>query len=319
MNNGNRSRDARQATLKDGVDDSIEALSSIVEPVHHGIYIDQPGGGEARIPADDQQRFGLAQHHTGTHLLHEGLRQVLGNQIQQAGSLVDINRLRFDFTYHNAIEKSQLIAIEDQVNEWISESVEVMITEENIDQAKARGAHAMFGEKYADQVRVVDIPTISIELCGGNHVMNTEHLESFKILSDSAVAAGTRRIEALVGKDRINDFNESQRITVYKDYKKRWDSVCSKASSAGVSIPNALSEDADISIINAELEKMMQLAKSIDKEILKQQKSEASMVFEQIQKTCQPLKNIDGVGVFQIISRQSIPVLRFSRSINLKK
>ena len=128
--------------------------------------------------------------------MHEGLRQVLGDQIQQAGSLVDINRLRFDFTYHNAIEKSQLIAIEDQVNEWISESVEVMITEENIDQAKARGAHAMFGEKYADQVRVVDIPTISIELCGGNHVMNTEHLESFKILSDSAVAAGTRRIES---------------------------------------------------------------------------------------------------------------------------
>ena len=101
---------------------------------------------------------------------------------------------------------------------------------------------------------------------------------------------GHAGLKALVGKDRINDFNESQRITIYKDYKKRWDSVCSKASSTGVSIPNALSEDADISIINAELEKMMQLAKSIDKEILKQQKSEASMVFEQIPKNMSTVK-----------------------------
>ena len=138
-------------------------------------------------------------NHTATHLLQAALKQVVDPGIGQAGSLVDFDRLRFDFHSPRAVTAAELEQIEALVNGWIADAQALEVQEMAIEQAKAAGAVAMFGEKYAEVVRVVDVPGVSMELCGGTHVANTAEIGLFKIVAESGVAAGIRRIEAVAG------------------------------------------------------------------------------------------------------------------------
>jgi len=151
----------------------------------------------ARVDAACRRR--AQANHTATHLLQAALKQVVDPGIGQAGSLVDFDRLRFDFHCPRAVTPEELEQIEALINGWISEAHRLEVAEMAIEQAKAAGAVAMFGEKYADVVRVVDVPGVSMELCGGTHVANTAEIGVFKIVAESGVAAGIRRIEAVAG------------------------------------------------------------------------------------------------------------------------
>ncbi len=152
----------------------------------------------ARVPSD--RRRDTERNHTATHLLHAALRNVLGEHVHQAGSLVAPDRLRFDFTHHGPVKPEALEAIEAQVNRGIWGSHNVDTRERPYQEAVAAGAMALFGEKYGDVVRVVTVPGISVELCGGTHVRNTSEIALFRIISETGVAAGVRRIEALTGR-----------------------------------------------------------------------------------------------------------------------
>lgn len=147
----------------------------------------------------DSSRFEIAKHHSATHLLHYALRQILGSHIAQAGSLVESNRLRFDFSHPKALSVNELEQIEALVNEKITESSPQVCETMGIEQAKAKGAMALFGEKYGESVRVITLGD-SIELCGGIHIHNTAEIGSFYIVRESSVSSGVRRIEAVCGK-----------------------------------------------------------------------------------------------------------------------
>jgi alanyl-tRNA synthetase len=151
----------------------------------------------ARVPAD--RRRDTERNHTATHLLHAALRQVLGESVHQAGSLVAPDRLRFDFTHHGPVNAERLAEIEAIVNREIWRGAAVTTREMAYQEARNAGAMALFGEKYGDVVRVVSIPEFSMELCGGTHVSNTSQIGIFKIVNETGVAAGVRRIEAVTG------------------------------------------------------------------------------------------------------------------------
>ncbi len=151
-------------------------------------------------------------NHTATHLLQSALKQVVDPGIGQAGSLVDFDRLRFDFHCPRAITVEELEQIETLINGWIAEAHNLEVQEMAIEKAKVAGAVAMFGEKYADVVRVVDVPGVSMELCGGTHVSNTAEIGLFKIVSESGVAAGIRRIEAVAGAAVLAYLNERDAV-----------------------------------------------------------------------------------------------------------
>ncbi|AXX91294.1 alanine--tRNA ligase [Malaciobacter molluscorum LMG 25693] len=162
-------------------------------------------------------RYEIAKHHSATHLLQTALKMVLGENVAQAGSLNDSSRLRFDFTYAKAMTNEQLKEVEDLVNSMIVRGISANIEELPIEEAKKKGAIAMFGEKYGDRVRVVDFGGVSIEFCGGTHVRNSADIGSFYIIKESGVSAGVRRIEAVCGvaainytNDIINKYNELQ-------------------------------------------------------------------------------------------------------------
>ncbi|OON96597.1 MAG: alanine--tRNA ligase [Epulopiscium sp. Nele67-Bin005] len=154
---------------------------------------------EARTSLDVNNRQNTSANHSATHLLQSALRTVVGNHIEQAGSNVSAERLRFDYTHFEALTKEQLRAVEREVNELIIFGYDVTIADMTIDEARKLGAMALFGEKYGDTVRVVNMSNKSIELCGGTHVINTSQIGPFKIISETGVASGVRRIEAVTG------------------------------------------------------------------------------------------------------------------------
>lgn len=154
-------------------------------------------------------RDDVIKNHTATHLLHKALKEVLGDHVNQAGSLVEAERLRFDFSHFGSITAEELVAIERRVNEQIWQGTAVSIDTKSLNEAKAMGAMALFGEKYGDVVRVVQVGSYSLELCGGCHVSNTSQIGLFKLLSESGIGSGVRRIEAVTGKHAYN-FMEGQ-------------------------------------------------------------------------------------------------------------
>ncbi|HAR62606.1 MAG: alanine--tRNA ligase [Candidatus Margulisiibacteriota bacterium] len=159
----------------------------------------KPIGGEAIIARTEEEKLSMARHHTGTHLLQAALRDVLGAHVAQAGSMVSPERLRFDFNHFEALTENELACVETLVNEKIIQNIRIEKFEESYAKALELGALAFFGEKYSDIVKVVKIDDFSIELCGGTHLDYTGQIGLFKIVSESAVAAGVRRIEAVAG------------------------------------------------------------------------------------------------------------------------
>ncbi len=169
-------------------------------------------GDFAEFSVDKDKRVATARNHTATHILQKALREVLGNHIEQAGSFVSDSRLRFDFTHFEAVNKEDLIKIEKIVNEKILDAIDVTIEELPIEEAKKKGAMALFGEKYGEVVRVVSVGDYSVEFCGGTHLKNSSQAGSFKILSENGVAAGVRRIEALTGYGVLNFYEETDML-----------------------------------------------------------------------------------------------------------
>ncbi|MCR5404423.1 MAG: alanine--tRNA ligase [Butyrivibrio sp.] len=161
-------------------------------------------GDTVTLKVDEENRAKTCRNHSATHLLQKALREVLGDHVEQAGSYQDPDKTRFDFSHHQAMTAEELSRVEDLVNEKIAEALPVVTEEMTMEEAKKTGAMALFGEKYGDRVRVVKMGDFSIELCGGTHVSNTSHVGIFKIVSESGVAAGVRRIEALTGSNARN-------------------------------------------------------------------------------------------------------------------
>ncbi|MDO7908115.1 alanine--tRNA ligase [Paenibacillus sp. JX-17] len=157
-------------------------------------------GDVVKAEVDAAERSDIVKNHTATHLLHRALKDVLGEHVNQAGSLVEPQRLRFDFSHFGSITPEELAEVERRVNREIWNNIDVNIEHKGIDEAKAMGAMALFGEKYGDIVRVVQVGNYSIELCGGCHVRNTSEIGLFKLVSESGIGSGVRRIEAVTGR-----------------------------------------------------------------------------------------------------------------------
>ena len=168
-------------------------------------------GDPVSMEVDKENRNLSARNHSATHLLQAALRQVLGTHVEQAGSYVDAERLRFDFTHFSALSKEELKQVENIVNEKIAECLPVVAKNMPIEEARKTGAAALFGEKYGDVVRVVSMGDFSVEFCGGTHVSNTGVISALKIISETGVAAGVRRIEALTSKGLLKYYDDMEK------------------------------------------------------------------------------------------------------------
>ncbi|MCM8528123.1 MAG: alanine--tRNA ligase [Lentisphaeraceae bacterium] len=169
-------------------------------------------GTEVEVSYDLERRNNIRRNHTATHLLHSALKEILGDHVEQKGSLVESDYLRFDFSHHEGVKKKQIAQIEALVNEEVLKNTELQTHVKAIDEARAMGAQALFGEKYDDEVRVVEIGPFSMELCGGTHVERTGDIGSFKIVSEGSVSAGIRRIEAVTGKASFAKAQETETL-----------------------------------------------------------------------------------------------------------
>jgi len=178
----------------------VEGLVSHLGVVEQG-YVSV--GSPAQASIADELRRETARHHTATHLLHKALKDILGEHVNQAGSYVGPQRLRFDFTHFQAVTAEELRKIEQEVNRQILRNLPVVPAITDLETAKEKGAVALFGEKYGDEVRMIQVGDYSLELCGGTHVQATGEIGVFKILSEGSVAAGVRRIEAVVGSEAL--------------------------------------------------------------------------------------------------------------------
>lgn len=201
-------------------------------------------GSTVTASIDEKRRTAINRNHTVTHLLHKALRTVLGDHVHQAGSLVEPNKLRFDFSHFSAMTPEELKKVEDMTNEAILNSMEVDVKEMPIDEAKKLGAMALFGEKYGNTVRVVKVEDYSVELCGGTHLKNTAQAGLVKILGESGVAAGVRRLEALTGEEAIRYYTERENLLneVSQALKAAPQDSLKKVESLGQELKNAEKE-----------------------------------------------------------------------------
>jgi len=199
---GGQNGDKGQITTADGVFEVKDTVKLLGGKVGHIGQVTKgmiKVGDTVTLSVDETLRSNTCKNHSATHLLQKALREVLGSHVEQSGSYVDDERLRFDFSHFSAMSAEELSKVEAMVNEKIAQNIEVVTKEMTIEEAKKTGAMALFGEKYGEKVRVVSMGDFSVELCGGTHVANTGVINAFKIVSESGVAAGVRRIEALTG------------------------------------------------------------------------------------------------------------------------
>lgn len=205
-------------------------------------------GGKVTLKVDEAKRAATAKNHSATHLLQEALRVVLGTHVEQAGSLVTPDRLRFDFTHFSAMTQEELDRVEAIVNEKIAANLDVVTQVMNIEDAKKTGAKALFGEKYGDTVRVVSMGDFSKEFCGGTHVANTGVITAFKIVSESGIAAGVRRIEALTG-DGL--------FAYYKDIEKQLDEAAKQLKCTPAAVNDKIAHlQAEVKALTSENESL---------------------------------------------------------------
>ena len=207
---------------------NAKGVISHIGRVEYGVI---KAGDRVKAVIDTKRRNAIRRNHTAAHLLQAGLRFVLGTHVEQAGQLVNEKTLRFDFTHFSALNPEQITAVENFVNEAVLEALCVNNEEMPLEQAKAMGAMALFGEKYSDTVRVVEAGDRSLELCGGTHVSNTAEIGLFKILTESSVASGVRRIEAVTGantavlfekyRSTVNDVAAALKVTNPDDIEQR--------------------------------------------------------------------------------------------------
>jgi len=221
---------------------------------------------------DASRRKVTAKNHTATHLLHAALRQVLGDHVKQAGSLVAPDRLRFDFTHWSPLTDREVDRIEELVNEQVWENRSLEIDTMDLDRALALGAMALFGEKYGKRVRVVMVPEFSIELCGGIHVGATGEIGLFKIVSQGGVASGVRRIEAFTGPGAFR-------------HVKQEEQVLTEAAERIKARPLELSE---------KVEKLTGAARELEREI---QRLQGRLAAKDVEGLLQQVQDIDGVKV----------------------
>jgi len=187
--------DGKKATVTDTKKNGNGIYMHIVK-VEEGTFT---GGDEVALSVCKKNRMAISRNHSATHLLHKALKEVLGDHVAQAGSEVNAKHLRFDFSHFEAMTKEELKLAEEKVNDAVLAALDINVQELPIEEAKMLGAEAQFGEKYGDVVRVVKMGDYSIEFCGGTHLTNTANVGLFKLISESGVAAGTRRIEAVTG------------------------------------------------------------------------------------------------------------------------
>ncbi len=184
-------------------------ISHVVQVVEGSLKI----GTKCNLKIDVEKRFDTMRNHTATHLVHAALRKVLGTHVKQSGSLVSPDRLRFDFTHYQALKVEEIKQIEEMVNEVIMKALPVVVEEKSFKEAVAEGAIALFGEKYGETVRVVRVPGFSEELCGGTHVSNTGNIGMFKIISETAISAGVRRVEAVTGRHALEYLRAKENLS----------------------------------------------------------------------------------------------------------
>lgn len=166
------------------------------------------------VTLDTERRRAIARAHSATHLLHKALQEVLGEHVHQAGSMVEADSLRFDFTHFSAMTAEELLEVGQKVNQAVLEGFDIVTEEMTIDKAKEKGAMALFGEKYGNEVRVVDMDGYSVELCGGTHLNNTAKVGMFHITSEFSIASGVRRIEAITGQKSLESVKEVRNLMI---------------------------------------------------------------------------------------------------------
>lgn len=193
------------------VEDTIKLQGTKIGHVGKMVSGSLRTGENVTLEVEESRRNLTANNHSATHLMQKALRMVLGNHVEQAGSLVDKDKLRFDFTHFSPMTEEEISKVESIVNEEINKGLDVITSEMTLEEAKKTGAMALFGEKYGETVRVVQMGDFSSELCGGTHVENTRNISAFKIVSESGVAAGVRRIEALTGQGLIAYYNQVEK------------------------------------------------------------------------------------------------------------
>ena len=232
-------------------------------------------GQQMTVKVDEDRRNAIMRAHSATHLLHSALREVLGDHVHQAGSYVDEDHLRFDFSHYSAMTAEEIERVNALVQDAVFAGYKVQPTEMSIDEAKAMGATALFSEKYGDTVRVVNMGGYSIELCGGTHLDNTAKVGPFRIISESSVAAGVRRIEAITGKAFVEDAAKTR------------DLVGAACAAVKVKNPADLADK-----LNAQLEEI----KALKKEIEQYKAKEASSAVDQM------LNSAKAVGSVKVLT-----------------
>ena len=242
-------------------DSTFEVTNTTKDPdgiwLHHGTLSGDcvKVGDKAITIYNEEARKAIKRNHTAAHLLQAALREVLGTHVEQAGQLVDANEVRFDFTHFTGMTSEELKKVENLVNDIILEANEVMNREMPIDEAKAMGAMALFGEKYGDVVRVVKAGEFSTELCGGTHVDNTGKLGLFKIVSESSVAAGVRRIQAVTGKNVLKFIDEKNELIYTAAEALKLGNASQLATKTAAVAAELKAKEKEIEVLKAEMAK----------------------------------------------------------------